>query len=109
MDFSDGHVQPDVNLFPASPREGGGSGDDSPPQELLQAILRAVDQVPGCGVGAVRGAVKGDNTKVDYGREWLIAHGHIRAEKEGNKTAHYIGPVPFAPSGDQEITDQGNP
>lgn len=74
-----------------------------PPVEIINSILGFVKISPGSSSKAIREAVKGKNTSIDWAMEWLIEHGNLRIEKgERRMIHHYFGREYVEPTSDGE-------
>lgn len=74
-----------------------------PPEDIMNSVLGFVKVSPGMGARAIREAVKGKGTSIDWAVEWLIERGCIRVEKgNGRSLGHYfMAEIP--PESDQSL------
>ncbi|MFD9909411.1 hypothetical protein [Streptomyces sp. NPDC059063] len=107
VDFSVFRAGPDASIWVAEPKpvsEDRGY-EEAPPQKLREAVLAFVAKNPGCSTTAIRSGVTGANDKIDWTREWLVAHDQLRIDKGGigQPTTHHPAGGDDQLDGDGEV------
>ncbi|WP_101255007.1 hypothetical protein [Streptomyces barkulensis] len=92
VDFTGG-PEPVVTLWPASPRSETDviEVEIKPEERVCRAVVQYIAQAPGCTAGDIEDAVKARKNSLLRAKRWLIDQGFLKAAKEGNRVAHYIG------------------